>query len=346
MKAQYPVSRGAGAYSRSAQWKLSVPWVSFWFLVVFEFVLWHQESQILVNVLFWTLTIFISLNAAYLGFEAKVLAAFFKAQPKIGADISNPDWRMIEFTGWGGSEPMGYFLPAKGESKGLILYMHGYSSSIARAENRILHLRDQGFDVAGIDMRGHGRCDLGRDWTLLKVVADIEAFLDCIISEYQKTPNVHFYGHSLGGFLAMRLSSNKSGWWAKRLDSVILESPAASIPMLVKLRVGRFWRPGRYLIRRILRKEMMRIHPDLSLRFDEAKVPHIGVPNIPVLMLQSKVDDTLGRTHYNLVKKHLKGNISNEFHLISDLEHTTELDSNTRKELLEVWLKERSREDE
>lgn len=343
MKTQYPVSRGAAAYSRSAQLKLSLPWLILWFLVAIEFALWHQESQFLVNIIFWTIAIFISLNAAYLGFEAKILAAFFRAHPKIGADISDPDWRMIEFTGWGGSEPMGYFLPAKGDSKGLIVYMHGYTSSIARAENRILHLREQGFDVAGIDMRGHGRCDLGRDWTLLKVAADTEAFLDRILAEYQEEPTVHFYGHSLGGFLAMRLSSNKSGWWADNLDSVILESPAASIPMLVKMRAGPFWRPGRYLIRRIIRNEIMRIHPDLSLRFDEAKVPQIGVPNVPVLMLQSKVDDTLGRSHYDLVKKHLKGNIGNKFHLISDLAHTTILDSSTRQQLLEDWLNQRSR---
>jgi pimeloyl-ACP methyl ester carboxylesterase len=342
MKMQYPVSRGAAAYSRSSQWKLSVPWAILWFLIVIEFVLWYQESQFLVNILFWTIAISISMNAAYLGFESKVLTTFFKAHPKFGADISDPDWRMVEFTGWGGCEPMGYFLPAKGNPKGLILYMHGYASSIGRAEKRILHLRDQGFDVAGIDMRGHGRCDLNRDWTLLKVAADIEAFLDCVLDEYEEAPPLHFYGHSMGGFLALRLSSHKSGWWAEQLNSVILESPAASIPMLVKMWAGPLWNPSRHLIRRIIRKEMGRIHPDLSLRFLDAKVPQIGLPKLPVLTLQSKDDDTLGRSHYNLVKKYLKGNRENKFHLISDLEHTTDLDSATRKELLESWLSKRS----
>jgi pimeloyl-ACP methyl ester carboxylesterase len=342
MKMQYPVSRGAAAYSRSSQWKLTVPWAILWFLIVLEFILWHQESQFLVNILFWTIAISISLNAAYLGFESKVLTTFFKIESRFGHEISDPDWRMIEFTGWGGSEPMGYFIPAKGETKGLILYMHGYSSSVGYAENRILHLRDLGFDVAGIDMRGHGRCDLNRDWTLLKVAADIEAFMDCIISEYKEAPPVHFYGHSMGGFLALRLSSKKSGWWGDQLESVILESPAASIPMIVKMRAGPLWKPSRFLIRRIIRKEAKRIHPDLPLRFMDAKVPQIGLPNIPVLTLQSKVDDTLGRSHYNLVRKYLKGNSENEFHLISDLKHSTEFDSTTRMDLLERWLSDRS----
>jgi len=342
MKVQYPVSRGAAAYSRSSQWKFSVPWITLSFLIMIEFFLWHQESQILVNILFWTLAISISLNAVYLRFESKILTAFFKPHPTFGAEISDPDWRMIEFIGWGGSEPMGYFLPAKGDSKGLILYMHGYSSSIGWAEKRILHLRDQGFDVAGIDMRGHGRCDLTRDWTLLKVAADTEAFLDSILAEYEQQPSVHFYGHSMGGFLAMRLSSKKSGWWADHLKSVILESPAASIPMLVKMKVGVLWKPTRLQIRRIIRKEAKRIHPDLPLRFMDAKVPQIGMPNMPVLTLQSKVDETLGRSHYKLLKKHLKKNRENKFHLISDLKHSTDFDSTTRRELLENWLKDRS----
>jgi pimeloyl-ACP methyl ester carboxylesterase len=342
MKVQYPVSRGAAAYSRSSEWRLSVPWAILWFLIIIEFILWYQESQLLVNILFWTLAVSISLNAIYLSFEAKVLTTFFKAHPSFGGEISDPDWRMIEFTGWGGNNPTGYFLPAKGDSKGLIMYMHGYSSSIGWAEKRILHLRDQGFDVAGIEMRGHGKCDLNRDWTLLKVAADIEAFMDSVLAEYEEEPSVHFYGHSMGGFLAMRLSSKKSGWWANNLKSVVLESPAASIPMLVKMKAGLLWKPTRFLIRRIIRKEASRIHPDLPLRFMDAKLPQIGVPNIPVLTLQSKVDDTLGRSHYNLVKKHLKKNRENEFHLISDLKHSTDFDSTTRRELLEDWLRVRS----
>ena len=342
MKNEYPISRGAGAYSSSSQWRLSVPWAILCFLIIIEFMIWYQENQLLIQIMFWTIALSISLNAAYLGFEAKIITAFFKAHPKTCDYRPNADWRMIEFTGWGGSKMMGYFIPAKGDSKGLILYMHGYSSSIARAEKRILHLRDQGFDVAGIEMRGHGRCNLNRDWTLLKVAADNEAFLDCILAEYEEKPLVHFYGHSMGGFLAMRLSSKKSGWWADNLVSVILESPAASIPKLVKMRAGPLWKPSSFLIRRIIRKEAIRIHPDLPIRFMDAKVPQIGIPDIPVLTLQSKDDDTLGRAHYNLVKKHLEGNNENEFHLISDLEHTTTCDSTTRKELLENWLNDRS----
>lgn len=338
MNFELPVSYGAGAYSSSSKWKISVPWIILWLLIAIEFALWYQESQLLIIILFWTIAISISLNATYLGFETKVIAAFFKSHPKSGRNVSNPNWRIIEFNGWGGSELKGYFIPAKDDSKGLILYMHGYSSSLGRTEERILHLRDQGFDIAAIEMRGHGKCELNRDWTLLKVATDNEAFLDRILAEYKEKPAVHFYGHSMGGFLAMRLSAQKSGWWADNLNSVILESPVASIPMLVKAWAGSLWDPSSFLIRRIIRKEAERIHPDLPIRFMDAEVPHIGVPNIPVLTLQSKDDSALGRSHYNLVKKHLKGNSENKFHLVSDLAHTTTLDSTTRKELVEDWL--------
>ncbi|MBT4924999.1 MAG: alpha/beta fold hydrolase [Euryarchaeota archaeon] len=342
MKSQFPASKGAAAYSKSLQWKMSWPWTIFWALIAIELILWHQESQILINILFWTISITIALNAIYLGFEAKVLAAFFRPYPKDAGEVTNPNWRLVEFTGWGGDEPMGYFIPAKGISKGLILYIHGYSSSMARAENRITHLSNQGFDVAGIDMRGHGRCSLNKDWTLLKVAADIEAFLDTIICEYKELPRVHFYGHSMGGFLTLRLSSHKSGWWKDQLDSIILESAVSSIPEIIKLRVGSMWNLGRPLIRLIIRTEMKRIHPDLTITFWNAKIPQIGLPGIPVLTLQSKNDSALGRTHYNLIKKHIPDDGENQFHLISDLEHTTTLDSMTRREILEKWLIKRS----
>ena len=341
MNIEFPLSHGAGAYLSSSRWKLSAPWITLCLLITIEFALWYQESQLLIIILFWTIAISISLNAVFLGLESKVIAAFFKSHPKSGRDISDPDWQIIEFTGWAGSELKGYFLKSKGDSRGLILYMHGYSSSLGRAEERILHLRDQGFDIAAIEMRGHGRCDLNHDWTLLKVATDNEAFLDRILAEYKDKPAVHFYGHSMGGFLAMRLSARKSGWWADNLISVILESPVASIPMLVKAWAGSLWNPSSFLIRRIIRKEAERIHPDLPVRFMDAKVPQIGLPNIPVLILQSKDDEALGRSHYNLVKKHLDGNSENKFHLITDLAHTTTLDSTNRKKLLENWLNER-----
>ena len=338
MKSEYPMSKGAAAYSKSLQWKMTWPWIIFWALIAIELALWRQESQILVNLLFWTIAIAIALNATYLALEAKVLAAFFLAHPRIGENITNPNWRIIDFTGWGGGKPMGYFIPAKGKSKGLILYIHGYSSSMTWAESRITHLSNQGFDVAGIDMRGHGGCELNQDWTLLKVAADIEAFLDAVLDEYKELPRVHFYGHSMGGFLALRLSSHKSGWWAEQLDSLILESSVTSIPLIVKMRVGSMWNFGRPLIRRIIRTEMERIHPDLPIRFWNAKIPQIGLPQIPILTLQSKNDNTLGKKHYNLIKKHIPEDGENQFHLISDLEHTTTLDSTTRRDIVEKWL--------
>jgi len=121
-----------------------------------------------------------------------------------------------------------------------------------------------------------------------------------------------------------------------------LESAVSSIPEIIKLRVGSMWNLGRPLFRLIIRKEMKRIHPDLPITFWDAKIPQIGLPEIPVLTLQSKNDNALGRIHYNLIKKHIPDDGENEFHLISDLEHTTTLDSMTRRDLLEKWLSKRS----
>ena len=114
MNIEFPLSHGAGAYLSSSRWKLSAPWITLCLLITIEFALWYQESQLLIIILFWTIAISISIECGiFLGLESKVIAAFFQSHPKSGRDISDPDWQLIEFTGWAGSEPNGIFSPSQ-----------------------------------------------------------------------------------------------------------------------------------------------------------------------------------------------------------------------------------------
>jgi pimeloyl-ACP methyl ester carboxylesterase len=339
MKQIYPRTKGAASYKVQDNLKFSIPWLILWFLLILEAILFFQESQILVNLIFWTIAIFIPLQSTYVAFEALIIETVFTTRPRLGPDLQHEDWEVVEFTGWGGFEPMGYFLPFSGESNGLIIYMHGYGSSSAYNESRMLHLRQQGYDIGCVDMRGHGRCDLTRDWTLLKVIADLECFIDKLVESYGVLPKkVHFYGHSTGGLVALRLSAKRSGWWKDNLESVMLESPVTSFPMVIDYMIGPHFRILRPLVRRIIRREMERIHPDLSIRWDDSKVPHIGLPKLPILVLQAMNDELLGRNHYDLLAKTLEGKRNNKLILIDELMHTSTQDCQPRKDLVEKWL--------
>ena len=339
MKPAYPHSTGAASYKVQENWKISTPWLVLWFLLMVESILFFQDSQILVNIVFWTIAIFIPLQSLYVGFESFVIETVFRTKPKIGQDFQSDRWEMIEFTGWGGYEPMGYFIPAQNKSKGLIIYMHGYGSSSANGESRMMHINEQGYDIGCIDMRGHGRCDLTKDWTLLKVIADIESFLDKLAESYDELPTkIHFYGHSAGGLVALRLSSRRSGWWKNRLKSVMLESPVTSFPMVIEFLIGPHLKLLKPLVRRIIRREMERIHPDLSVRWDDSRVPNIGLPNLPIIVLQAKNDELLGRKHFDLLSKSLASRTKNKLILIDELAHTSTKDCQRRRSLVKEWI--------
>ena len=144
------------------------------------------------------------------------------------------------------------------------------------------------------------------------------------------------YGHSLGGFLTIRLSSHSSGWWEKSMQGIILESPATSFPLIIEKKL-----PGRAVmaspwVRHVLRREYQRIHPDLNVGYANAQIPYWGSPKVPILVMQAEDDETLGIDHYNLLKEHFSEN--SDIHVLSEMPHTSKVDVKERREILEKWL--------
>ena len=76
-----------------------------------------------------------------------------------------------------------HYLKSEIESEDTILYLHGYNSSLGNGESRCQHINSLGFNVIGLDQRGFGIQKGRHEWTILKVVADIEMLLE-------ETPNV------------------------------------------------------------------------------------------------------------------------------------------------------------
>ncbi len=261
-----------------------------------------------------------------------------KSPPSI---MTDPHWEAFRFEGWGGTTLTGRHLRADGGSSDLLLYLHGYGSDLSNGESRIQHLSKLGLDVVGMDMRGHGGCELRHDWTLLKAVADMEGLLESVIGRYEDPPKRFWiHGHSVGGFIGLRLASHPSGWWADRLAGIVLESPASSFPLVIESLIHPSMQPLRGWIRQVLRREFERIHPDLSIRYATAAVPHIGMPEVPMLVLQAAADSRLGLAHYELLMQHIDPDLCTA-HLLDGHEHTTSMDSTERRRCLERWLQPR-----
>ncbi len=263
--------------------------------------------------------------------------SFFTPSGRSKKTITDQRWKEFYFSGWGEERMKAHYLKSEIESEDTILYLHGYNSSLGNGESRCQHINSLGFNVIGLDQRGFGKQKGRHEWTILKVVADIEMLLEEVPNVLGFTPKKFWiYGHSLGGFLTIRLSSHPSGWWEKSIQGIILESPATSFPLIIEKKL-----PGRAVmaspwVRHILRREYQRIHPDLNVGYANAQIPYWGSPKVPILVMQAEDDETLGIDHYNLLKEHFS--VNSDIHVLSEMPHTSKVDVKERREILEKWL--------
>jgi pimeloyl-ACP methyl ester carboxylesterase len=330
----------AGAYKHSKviglRWNLSTILMIIFTVSLFIFIFDRWLGVYLKLLLFSLMSITIFLMC----FDNYIISKILTAPDTTGnLELSNVNWKHFQYMGWGGDILPAHFLEAKVKSDTLIFFLHGWSSSPGNIESRMLHAHEHGVHVLTTDLRGHKlSVDLKHDWTFLKMLADVEYLLEHFEKEVHRLgiKNLIFYGHSMGGFLSLRLSSHSSGWWGEKLTSVVLESPMVSFPMIMNLRHPGILRLLLPLTRQILRREYLRIHPDLSLKYIDSEIPRWGIPELPLLVLQSSDDIRLGSRHYELISKHLPKDST--AHIIKSLEHTSRFDSNDRRALFSEFL--------
>ncbi len=334
-------TRRAAAYAKTpVRWTPSIPTIlSVMFgIELLAIVLWPEMIANRAIVLLIGASIPFG---AWLFVYWKIYLSVFTTPTRDFVDITDERWRAIGFCGWGDEELKAQILPGSPANRDLILYLHGYSSSLGRGETRCQHLNGLGPTVIGLDQRGFGRQDGRLDWTLLKAVADAEALLEEAPQHLGFEPErVWVYGHSMGGFITIRLASHPSGWWENKLQGIILESPVTSFPKIIDEKL-----PGRMVmakpwVRHVLRREYERIHPDLNVRYANSELPYWGTPKVPFLVIQAGEDETLGLDHYELLSEHLEANDSySSIHLVEGMHHTSTEDQAVRAQLVEGWLK-------
>jgi alpha-beta hydrolase superfamily lysophospholipase len=114
---------------------------------------------------------------------------------------------------------------------GTVQILHGLGEHIGRYSAVAAALNEAGWHVGGHDMRGHGRSE-GRRGKLpdeLSLLRDVAAMYDELRSD---GPHI-LLGHSLGGLVAARFVaeglSKTPARWSRRLDGLMLSSPAFDI---------------------------------------------------------------------------------------------------------------------
>ena len=118
------------------------------------------------------------------------------------------------------------------ESTKAILLIHGFCEHSGRYTEFIKNLKEEGYSVLAMDLRGHGRTTgkKGDLQSIKKVISDVEKVIDYIKENY-KFEKIGIFGHSTGGLIASLYSS----LYSENIDFIILSSPAIYTPQKLKI---------------------------------------------------------------------------------------------------------------
>lgn len=233
------------------------------------------------------------------------------------------------------------------KDKPLIVFLHGWRSSSGRMKNRIQQFVNLDWSICAIDLPNHGSSDAVKKWSA-------EFSSTCIIEilnglDYSNTnQKLIIYGHSIGGFIALRLCKRMMEWEKTvNLQALILESPMTKYSYILQrayraLKVPQVLRS--LMDRRIFFtvNRLTTISSDFSSIHD-ADIPRWGMPTCSLMILQAGTDTQLGRSHYEDFLFELTAS-STEFesHLIDSLSHSGGDQNQERSILIERFLKKQN----
>ena len=255
----------------------------------------------------------------------------------------------LEEKNWNGSKilvkdvQIQFYQYAGDKSQPVILFLHGWRSSASRMIQRMKHFTERGWSVLAIDLPNHGSSEAVEKWSAEFSTTCVIEIINATKSEFSSKP-FFIYGHSMGGFICLRLCQRTSEWSTNvNLNSIIFESPMTQYSLILEetyriLRTPRFLRG--VLERRIFTTvNRLRTISTEFKSIQQADIPQWGMPHVPILILQAEHDLRLGRGHYNAFIEQLENqSLVYEAHLISTLTHTGSDDNAERTTILETYL--------
>ncbi len=300
---------------------------------------WNGRQILLVLTLPIPITIFIPYGfvsiilAILILMKQVLLRVIFSGPMKRSLPFSDPGWETITISN-AGCDVYG-FINFQDKKSDLVVFVHGWQSSSEKYTERMNLFKSRGFHTLAIDMRGHGIAPDTVEWTAGKVINDVKALLNAI--DQSRINRVHFYGHSLGGFVCIGMHHDRhQGWWKENYGRLILESPMTAYSKIFELMFGKL-----SMLSPLLKKWALRgfnkIHPELDkgLTWEDIDMPNWGLPKVPILLLQSKNDAKLGRYHYDLI---IAQELDVQSHLIESLPHSRNRVNKERDDLIVQYI--------
>lgn len=194
------------------------------------------------------------------------------------------EYQAVEFKAADGTALFAWFLPARGEPRGTVLYLHGNAQNISAHFPNVAWMPAAGFNVFAIDYRGYGGSE-GKP-TLPGVQLDIDAAMRVLLAR----PDVHperiiVFGQSLGGALAIHYVAHSP--YRSHIRAVIADSPFSDYRLVAQEKLADLfitW-PLQWL-------------PTFTVNNDYAPLASVAaLAPIPLLLIHGERDGVVGPHH-------------------------------------------------
>ena len=141
------------------------------------------------------------------------------------------DYQPVELRAADGTGLFAWFMPARGEARATVLYLHGNAQNISTHFANVAWMPAAGFNVFALDYRGYGGSEGSP--SLPGVQLDIDAAMRALLERPDVDPSrIIVFGQSLGGALAIYYVAHSA--YRAHIRAVVADSPFADYRLVAQ----------------------------------------------------------------------------------------------------------------
>jgi hypothetical protein len=181
---------------------------------------------------------------ALFGFFAALLlsgctSAFFQPDRRVYATPASlgVSYEPVTLHAADGTELFAWFLPARGQARATVLFLHGNAENISTHFANVAWMPGEGFNVLALDYRGYGGSEGSP--SLAGAQLDIDAALRALVERPDvDAARVAVFGQSLGGALAIYYVAHSA--YRSQICALVVDSAFADYRLIAKEKLAAF----------------------------------------------------------------------------------------------------------